>query len=90
MTEAHTSDGKPRPNGVAGDQIRSIVERVERLNEEKAAIAEDIREIYAEAKFNGYDPKILRKVVAIRKQDKAEREAMEELVDTYLHALGML
>lgn len=90
MADAHTSDGQPRPNGVAGDQIRSIVERIERLEEEKKALAEDIREIYVEAKSNGYDTKTLRKVVAIRKQNAAERAEAEALVDTYLHALGMI
>lgn len=77
-------------NGIAGDQIRSIVERVERLEEEKKALAEDIREVYAEAKSNGFDPKILRQIVRIRKQDAAERAEQEALLELYMHALGML
>ena len=75
--------------GVAGDQIRSIIERVERLEEDKQAIADDIKEVYAEAKANGFDTKVLRQVVRIRKQDKAERQEQEALLDLYLHALGM-
>jgi len=74
--------------GVARDQLRSIVERIERLEEEKRAIAEDIKEVYAEAKGNGYDTKILRKVIALRKQDRAERQEQEALLDVYMHALG--
>lgn len=74
---------------VAADQLRSIIERIERLEEEKATIAEDIKEIYAEAKANGYDTKVLRQVVRLRGQDKAERQEQEALLDLYLHALGM-
>jgi uncharacterized protein (UPF0335 family) len=75
--------------GVARDQIRSIVERVERLEEEKQALADDIREVYAEAKANGFDTKVLRQVIRIRKQDTSERQEQEALLDLYLHALGM-
>ncbi|WP_421726328.1 DUF2312 domain-containing protein [Bauldia sp.] len=75
--------------GIAGDQIRSIIERIERLEEEKQALADDIREVYAEAKANGFDTKILRQVVRLRKQDTAERQEQEALLDLYLHALGM-
>jgi uncharacterized protein (UPF0335 family) len=75
--------------GVARDQLRTIVERIERLEEEKQAIADDIKEVYAEAKGNGYDTKILRQVVRLRKQDSAERQEQEALLDLYLHALGM-
>ncbi len=76
--------------GVAAGQIKSIIERVERLEEEKAAIAGDIKEIYAEAKSNGYDVKVLRQIVRIRKQDTAERQEQEAILDLYLHALGMV
>jgi uncharacterized protein (UPF0335 family) len=75
--------------GVARDQIRSIVERVERLEEEKQALAADIKEVYAEAKANGFDTKVLRQVIRIRKQDTSERQEQEALLDLYLHALGM-
>jgi uncharacterized protein (UPF0335 family) len=75
--------------GISRDQLRSIVERVERLEEEKQAIADDIKEVYAEAKGNGFDTKIIRQVVRIRKQDTAERQEQEALLDVYLAALGM-
>ena len=76
--------------GIAAAQLKSIIERVERLEEEKKALADDIRDVYAEAKANGYDTKTLRAVVRIRKQDRAEREEQEALLDVYLHALGMI
>jgi uncharacterized protein (UPF0335 family) len=78
------------PAGVARDQLRTIVARIEKLEEEKAAIAGDIKEVYAEAKANGFDVKTLRAVVRIRKQDSAERQEQEALLDLYLHALGMI
>ena len=78
------------PAGFAKDQLKSIVERIERLEEEKAALAEDIKEVYAEAKANGFDTKILRTVIRLRKQDKNERQEQEALLDIYLQALGML
>jgi uncharacterized protein (UPF0335 family) len=78
------------PAGVARDQLRTIIERIEKLEEEKAAIAGDIKEVYAEAKANGFDTKTLRQVVRIRKQDSAERQEQEALLDLYMHALGML
>ena len=77
------------PTRIARDQLKSIVERIERLEEEKAALAEDIKEVYAEAKANGYDTKTLRTVIRLRKQDSAERQEQEALLDLYLHALGM-
>lgn len=73
-----------------GAQLRSFIERIERLEEEKAALAADIREVYAEAKSNGYDPKIMRMVVRLRKLDPNERAEQEALLDTYLAALGMI
>lgn len=75
--------------GIARDQLKSIVERIERLEEEKQAIADDIKEVYAEAKANGYDTRTLRAVIRIRKQDTAERQEQEALLDLYLAALGM-
>jgi uncharacterized protein (UPF0335 family) len=78
------------PTRIARDQLKSIVERIERLEEEKAALAEDIKEVYAEAKANGYDTKILRTVIRLRKQDSAERQEQEALLDLYLAALGMM
>lgn len=79
-------DGTAR---IAVDQLRSIIERIERLEEEKAAIAEDIKEVYAEAKSNGYDTRTLRQVIRIRRMDTAERQEADALLDLYLAALGM-
>lgn len=75
--------------GIARDQLKSIVERIERLEEEKAALAADIREVYAEAKGNGYDVKALRRVVRERKLDKAEFQEQEAIIDLYRSALGL-
>jgi uncharacterized protein (UPF0335 family) len=75
---------------VAKDQLKAFVERIERLEEEKKAIADDIRDVYAEAKGNGYDVKVMRTVVRLRKQDKHERAEHEAILETYLHALGMI
>lgn len=74
----------------ARDQLRAIVERIERLEEEKKAIAEDISEVYSEAKANGFDVKVLRQVIALRKKDLAERQEQDSVRDLYLVALGML
>ncbi len=76
--------------GVAQDQLRAIVARIERLEEEKATIAADIREVYAEAKGNGFDVKALRKLISVRRVDQAERKEQEAMLDLYMHALGML
>jgi uncharacterized protein (UPF0335 family) len=74
----------------AKDQLKAFVERVERLEEEKKAIADDVRDVYAEAKASGFDVKALRTVVKLRKQDLNERKEQEAILETYLHALGML
>ncbi len=74
----------------AREQLRSLVERIERLEEEKKAIAEDIKEVYAEAKALGFDTKVMRKVIAMRKKDPQEREEEEAMLALYLQALGML
>jgi len=79
-------DNKPT---FAQEQIRSIVERIERLEEEKRAIAEDIKEVYGEAKAMGLETKILRKVITIRKKEPQERAEEEAMLALYLHALGM-
>lgn len=71
-------------------QLRGIVERIERLEEDKAALVADIREVYAEAKANGFDTKTLRKVVALRKKEAAERAEEEAMLEVYMNALGML
>jgi uncharacterized protein (UPF0335 family) len=72
---------------VHGAQLRGIVERIERLEEEKAQVAEQIKEVYAEAKGNGFDPKILRKVVAMRRLTPDERAEVEAIMDLYLQAI---
>jgi uncharacterized protein (UPF0335 family) len=74
----------------AKDQLKAFVERVERLEEEKKTIADDIRDVYAEAKGNGFDVKALRTIVRLRKQDADERREHETILETYMHALGML
>ena len=74
----------------AKDQLKAFVERVERLEEEKKAIADDIRDVYGEAKASGFDTKALRTVVRLRKQDINERKEQEAILEIYLHALGML
>ncbi len=75
--------------GVAAAQLRSIIERIERLEEEKKALSDDIRDVFAEAKANGYDTKVLRQVIRLRKQDANERQEQEAILDLYMHALGM-
>lgn len=74
----------------AKEQLRSFIERIERLEEEKAALAADIREVYAEAKANGYDTKIMRKIVALRKLDKADYQEQEAILELYKEALDMI
>jgi uncharacterized protein (UPF0335 family) len=80
----------PGPGGFAAGQLKSFVERIERLEEEKKTISDDIKDVYAEAKANGFDVKILRQVIRLRKQDADERSEQETLLDLYLAALGML
>ena len=75
-------------NATAQQQLKSIIERIERLEGEKAEVAEQIKEVFAEAKGNGYDVKTLRKVVRLRKQDRAKRQEEEALLDLYLSAIG--
>ena len=75
--------------GIAGAQLRSFIERIERLEEEKKTIADDIRDVFAEAKGNGFDTKVMRQVIRLRKKDAAERQEEEAILDLYLHALGM-
>jgi uncharacterized protein (UPF0335 family) len=76
-------------SGFAKDRLRSFVERVERLEEERAALGADVREVYAEAKGEGFDVKIMRQVVRLRKLDKADFQEHEAILDLYLSALGM-
>lgn len=76
-------------NSIAAGELKAYIERIERLEEEKAALAGDLRDVYTEAKANGFDTKIMRKIVALRKKDHAERKEEEALLDLYLEALGM-
>lgn len=75
---------------VAAGQLRSIIERVERLEEEKKEVAEQIKEVMAEAKANGFDTKTLRKIITLRKKNAEERQEEEAMLDLYMHALGMI
>jgi uncharacterized protein (UPF0335 family) len=76
-------------NGVDGGHLTAFIERIEKLEEEKRAIADDIKDVYAEAKGTGFDPRIMRKIVSLRKQDKSKRQEEEEILGLYLAALGM-
>lgn len=76
--------------GIAADHLKSYIERIERLEEEKAAIAGDIKEVYAEAKGNGFDAKIMRQIVRLRKMEPTDRQEQEELLDVYMRAVGMI
>jgi uncharacterized protein (UPF0335 family) len=80
----------PDVGGIASAQLKSFIERIERLEDEKRALGEDIKEVYAEAKGTGFDPKIMRQVIKIRKMDKDEHDEQESLLDLYKRALGML
>jgi uncharacterized protein (UPF0335 family) len=74
---------------VAADQLRLFIERIERLEEEKKSMADDVRDVYAEAKSNGYDTKTMRKIVALRKMETHTRQEADALLDTYRNALGL-
>nr|WP_281720982.1 DUF2312 domain-containing protein [Nitrosomonas nitrosa] len=85
---ANMSAAAPGATTVAAERLRSFLERVERLEDEKATIAADIKEVFAEAKGEGYDTKTLRKIIRLRKMDRVKREEEEALLDLYLSALG--
>ncbi|ERP95716.1 hypothetical protein Q669_29550 [Labrenzia sp. C1B10] len=89
MSRRRDDDDLIGDNSVDDGQLRAFVERIERLEEEKKAISDDIKDVYGEAKGNGYDVKILRKVVSLRKKQPHEREEEEAVLDLYLRALGM-
>jgi len=76
-------------SGFAKEHLRSFVERIERLEEEKRALADDIREVYSEAKGTGFDTNVMRQVVRLRKMESADRQEQEAMLDLYLNALGM-
>jgi uncharacterized protein (UPF0335 family) len=87
---AAAAEKEPPATRFAKDQLKAFIERVERLEEEKKAIADDIRDVFAEAKGSGFDVKALRAVIKLRKQDVDERREHETILETYLNALGML
>lgn len=76
-------------NSVAASELKAFIERIERLEEEKKALAGDLRDVYTEAKSQGFDTKVMRKIVALRRRDHAERKEEEAIMDLYLEALGM-
>ena len=82
-------NNETQTGGIAADRLRSIVERIERLEEERKALAGDIKDIYSEAKSAGFDVKVLRQLIRVRKQEPAEIEEQESLLDVYRRALGM-
>ncbi len=75
--------------GIAADQLRSYIERIERLEEEKQALMGDIREVYAEAKSSGFEPKIMRRLVRLRKMDQSDRQEEDHLLELYRQAVGV-
>ena len=79
----------PDVGGIAGERLRSLIERIERLEEERKTLAADIKEVYAEAKGSGFDTKIMRQIVRLRKLDKADYQEQEAMLDIYLTAMGM-
>jgi len=80
----------PDVGGIAGERLRSFIERIERLEEEKRTLGEDIKEVFAEAKGSGFDTKIMRQIIKIRRMDKDDLDEQESLLDIYKRALGML
>jgi uncharacterized protein (UPF0335 family) len=86
MSDTKTTDDV---GGIAGDRLRSFIERIERLEEEKKGIQDDIKDIFAEAKGTGFDVKIIRQIIRLRKKAKEERQEEEELLELYKAALGM-
>ena len=75
--------------GIAADALRQAIDRIERLEEEKKALAGDIKDVYAQAKSQGFDPKIIRKIISLRKVERSEREEMDQLMELYMAAIGM-
>ena len=90
MATAAAVKEEPATTRFAKDHLKAFIERVERLEEEKKTISDDIRDVYAEAKANGFDVKALRTIVRLRKQDVEQRKEEEAILETYMHALGML
>jgi uncharacterized protein (UPF0335 family) len=89
MPDGSAVSKKTKPGPISADRLKSFVERIEKLEEERKAIGGDIRDVYSEAKGVGYDVKTMRKIVSLRSMDAADRAEQETLLDTYKHALGM-
>lgn len=89
MADVTSAEKSNDVGGVAASQLRSVVERIERLEEEKKGISDDIKDIYAEAKGNGFEVKVIRQIIRLRKKAKEERQEEEELLELYKAALGM-
>jgi uncharacterized protein (UPF0335 family) len=94
QSEAPAGPAAPEPtaagaDGIAADRLRSFVERIERLEDEKSALTADIRDVFAEAKSAGFDTKIMRQVIKLRRMEQHDRNEQQELIDLYMHALGM-
>jgi uncharacterized protein (UPF0335 family) len=90
MSAVEKEDSETSKTRFGKEQLKAFVERIERLEEEKKTISDDIRDVYAESKANGFDAKALRQVVKLRKQDVNERNEQQAILETYMHALGML
>jgi uncharacterized protein (UPF0335 family) len=88
--QAHSNTGIEPVPSIPKDQLRSIIERIERLEEEKKTITDDVRDVYVEAKGGGWDVKAIRTIVRMRKQDANERQEQETILETYMHAMGMI
>ena len=89
MPDGSAISKKTKAGPISADRLKSFIERVEKLEEERKAIGDDVRDVYSEAIGVGYDVKTMRKIVSIRKMDAADRAEQETLLDTYMHALGM-
>ena len=85
----NSGEGAGQWGNISAERLRSLIERIERLEEERKAIGSDIKDIFAEAKSAGFDVKVMRQIIRLRKQEPAEIEEFETLIDTYRHALGM-
>jgi uncharacterized protein (UPF0335 family) len=90
MPASAAADNQDASFRFAKDQLKAFVERIEKLEEEKKAISDDIRDVYAESKANGFDVKALRQIIKLRKIEPTERDEQDAILETYMHALGML
>lgn len=90
MTDSSSAstDSTPAFGGIAAEALRQFIDRIERLEEEKRTLSEDIKDVYGQAKSQGFDTKVIRKIVSLRKQDRQEREEQEQLLELYLAAIG--